>query len=69
MVIFGAGTGNPFFTTDTAAALRAAEMQADVFMKATKVRVRPGAVGTAQSMGALQQQQHRHGTSCRTAVA
>jgi uridylate kinase len=31
------GTGNPFFTTDTAAALRAAEMQADVFMKATKV--------------------------------
>ncbi|PNH03417.1 Uridylate kinase [Tetrabaena socialis] len=37
VVIFGAGTGNPFFTTDTAAALRAAEMQADVFMKATKV--------------------------------
>ncbi|EFJ40235.1 hypothetical protein VOLCADRAFT_84579 [Volvox carteri f. nagariensis] len=37
VVIFGAGTGNPFFTTDTAAALRAAEMNADVFMKATKV--------------------------------
>ncbi|GFR50070.1 hypothetical protein Agub_g12212 [Astrephomene gubernaculifera] len=37
VVIFGAGTGNPFFTTDTAAALRAAEMNANVFMKATKV--------------------------------
>jgi len=31
------GTGNPFFTTDTAAALRAAEIQAEVFLKATKV--------------------------------
>ncbi len=38
MVIFGAGTGNPFFTTDTAAALRAAEIGADAFFKATKVR-------------------------------
>lgn len=38
VVIFGAGTGNPFFTTDTAAALRAAEIDADVFLKATKVR-------------------------------
>lgn len=37
VVIFGAGTGNPFFTTDTAAALRAAEMSAEVFLKATKV--------------------------------
>ena len=37
VVIFGAGTGNPFFTTDTAAALRAAEIGAEVFMKATKV--------------------------------
>lgn len=37
VVIFGAGTGNPFFTTDTAAALRAAEIQAEVFLKATKV--------------------------------
>ncbi|KAL6765240.1 uridylate kinase [Haematococcus lacustris] len=37
VVIFGAGTGNPFFTTDTAAALRAAEMNAQVFLKATKV--------------------------------
>ena len=36
-VIFGAGTGNPFFTTDTAAALRAAEINADAFFKATKV--------------------------------
>ena len=36
-VIFAAGTGNPYFTTDTAAALRAAEIGADVIMKATKV--------------------------------
>lgn len=37
VVIFGAGTGNPFMTTDTAAALRAAEIDAEVFLKATKV--------------------------------
>lgn len=37
LVIFGAGTGNPFFTTDTAASLRAMEINADVIMKATKV--------------------------------
>ncbi len=37
VVIFGAGTGNPFFTTDTAAALRAAEIDAQAFFKATKV--------------------------------
>jgi uridylate kinase len=37
VVIFGAGSGNPFFTTDTAAALRAAEIDAEVIMKATKV--------------------------------
>ena len=37
VVIFGAGTGNPFVTTDTAAALRAVEIGADVLMKATKV--------------------------------
>ncbi len=37
VVIFAAGTGNPFFTTDTAAALRAMEMNANVVMKATKV--------------------------------
>ena len=36
-VILAAGTGNPFFTTDTCAALRATEIQADVLMKATKV--------------------------------
>jgi len=36
-VIFGAGTGNPYFTTDTAAALRAMEVHADVLLKATKV--------------------------------
>ncbi|KYG68864.1 UMP kinase [Bdellovibrio bacteriovorus] len=37
IVIFGAGTGNPFFTTDTAASLRAMEINAQVIMKATKV--------------------------------
>src|SRR5712675_1913860 len=37
VVIFAAGTGNPFFTTDTAAALRAIEINADVLLKATKV--------------------------------
>ena len=37
VVIFGAGTGNPFFTTDTAAALRGVEMDAEVVIKATKV--------------------------------
>jgi uridylate kinase len=37
VVLFAAGTGNPYFTTDTAAALRAMEMKADVILKATKV--------------------------------
>ena len=37
VVIFGAGTGNPFFTTDTAAALRGIEMNAEIVLKATKV--------------------------------
>jgi uridylate kinase len=37
IVIFAGGTGNPYFTTDTAAALRAAEIGADVVMKATQV--------------------------------
>jgi uridylate kinase len=37
VVIFAAGTGNPFFTTDTAAALRASEMNCDALLKATKV--------------------------------
>ena len=37
VVIFAAGTGNPFFTTDTAAALRAVEMGCDAFLKATQV--------------------------------
>ena len=36
-MVFGAGTGNPFFTTDTAAALRGAEIGAQVVLKATKV--------------------------------
>jgi uridylate kinase len=37
VVIFGAGTGNPYFTTDTAAALRAVEIEADVILKGTRV--------------------------------
>ncbi len=37
VVVFGAGTGNPYFTTDTAAALRAMEIKADVILKGTKV--------------------------------
>ena len=37
VVIFGAGSGNPFFTTDTAAALRGAEINAEIVLKATKV--------------------------------
>jgi len=37
VVVFGAGTGNPYFTTDTAGALRAAEVGADLLIKATKV--------------------------------
>jgi uridylate kinase len=37
VVVFAAGTGNPYFTTDTAAALRAMEMKAEVILKATKV--------------------------------
>ena len=52
MVIFAAGTGNPFFTTDTAAALRAAEMECDALFKGTQVdgvysadpRLRPDAI-------------------------
>ena len=51
VVVFGAGTGNPYFSTDTAAALRAMEIKADVILKATKVdgiydadpMVKPGA--------------------------
>jgi uridylate kinase len=37
VVIFGAGTGNPYFTTDTAATLRAIEVEADVILKGTRV--------------------------------
>jgi len=37
VVIFGCGTGNPFFSTDTAAALRAAEIEAQIILKATMV--------------------------------
>ena len=37
VVVFAAGTGNPYFTTDTAAALRAMEIKADVILKGTKV--------------------------------
>jgi uridylate kinase len=38
VVLFAAGTGNPYFSTDTAAALRAIEMESDVVIKATKVQ-------------------------------
>ncbi len=52
LVIFAAGTGNPYFTTDTAAALRAAEIQAEVVMKATQVdgvyNADPSRVATAE---------------------
>ena len=52
VVIFGGGTGNPYFTTDTAAALRAAEVNADVILKATQVDgvydADPSLVPTAQ---------------------
>ena len=37
VVIFAAGTGNPYFTTDTAASLRAAEIDADLMLKSTRV--------------------------------
>jgi uridylate kinase len=37
VVVFGAGTGNPYFTTDTAAVLRAVEIEADVVIKGTRV--------------------------------
>ena len=37
VVIFGAGTGNPYFTTDTAGSLRAIEIKADVILKGTRV--------------------------------
>jgi uridylate kinase len=43
IVLFGAGTGNPYFTTDTAAALRALEIDADALLKATKVDMVYGA--------------------------
>lgn len=39
VVIFGAGTGNPYFTTDTAGALRAIEVEADVILKGTRATV------------------------------
>ncbi len=51
VVIFAAGTGNPFFTTDTAASLRAIEISADVLLKATKVERRVLGRSAAQSGG------------------
>jgi len=57
IVIFGAGTGNPFFTTDSAAALRASEIGAQVLFKATKVDgvydADPVTNPTAKKFGAL----------------
>ncbi|MCB1247628.1 MAG: UMP kinase, partial [Acidimicrobiia bacterium] len=57
IVVFAAGTGNPFFTTDTTAALRAAEIGADAVLKATKVdgvyTADPATDPTAEFMGEL----------------
>ncbi len=68
VVIFGCGTGNPFFSTDTAAALRAAEIGADVIFKATNVdgvydsdpKLNPNAVkyDTLTHMDVLQKELH-----------
>ena len=61
IVIFGAGTGNPFFTTDTAATLRALEMDAEVLLKATNVDgvydADPKRVPSAKPFSALTYQQ------------
>ena len=51
VVIFGAGTGNPFFTTDTGAALRAAEINAEALLKATKVRREHGPLRAPLELG------------------
>jgi uridylate kinase len=57
VVIFAAGTGNPFFTTDTAAALRASEMGCDALLKGTKVdgvyTADPAKVPTAKKLDKL----------------
>jgi uridylate kinase len=58
VVIFGAGTGNPYFTTDTAASLRAAEVDAEVILKGTRVdgvfTADPEKDGDAQRFAAIQ---------------
>jgi hypothetical protein len=77
-VIFAAGTGNPFFTTDTAASLRAIEIEADLLLKATKVngiydatirsRTRtPGVTTGSRSTGARRAAE-RHGRDVDRAV-
>ena len=60
VVIFGCGTGNPFFSTDTAAALRAAEIDADIIFKATNV---PGTMSSLPLLSA------RLGMKCLTKPA
>jgi uridylate kinase len=61
VVIFAAGTGNPYFTTDSAAALRALEIKADIILKATKVdgvySADPMADATAKLYGSITYQQ------------
>src|SRR4029453_1196914 len=61
VVIFAAGTGNPYFTTDSAAALRALEIKADIILKATKVdggySADPRADSTAQRFNEITYQQ------------
>ena len=75
VVVFGAGTGNPYFSTDTAAALRAMEIKADVILKGTKVdgiydadpmihpdgvAVRPHLLSAGARAGAEGDGRHRH---------
>ncbi|MBM65039.1 MAG: UMP kinase [Myxococcales bacterium] len=62
MVIFAAGTGNPFFTTDTAAALRAMEIKAEVILKGTKVD------GIYDQDPAIEPTAKRYDTVCYTEV-
>ena len=61
VVIFGAGTGNPFFTTDSAASLRAIEIEADVILKGTRVDGICSADPEGSGRGAVQQLVLRRG--------
>ena len=65
VVIFAAGTGNPYFTTDTTAALRACEINADCMMKATKVDGIYDSDARIRYDRAGQHQPHSEGRACR----